>query len=261
MITNSVKTSAPSYHAAIIMDGNGRWAKERGHPRFWGHIRGAAVASKIIEEAVNLKLKAITLFSFSTENWSRPEIEIRVLFKLLGKFILKEKKRALDKKIKFRVIGDLTGLPRETVKIIRDMEDMTRDFGGLKLTLAFGYGGRAEILSAVNLHIKNNPGQEMDMEKLEKNFFAPDLGDVDFLIRTGGDHRVSNFLLWQLAYAELFFLDTKWPEFAPSDLRNVYDRFLKRERRFGFIDATSELKKVSQMAVENKTVIGTKNGK
>jgi len=236
MITNSVKNSAPSFHAAIIMDGNGRWAKERGHPRFWGHIRGAAVASKIIEEAVNLKLKAITLFSFSTENWSRPEIEIRVLFKLLGKFILKEKKRALDKKIKFRVIGDLTGLPLETVKIIREMEDLTKDFGGLKLTLAFGYGGRAEILSAVNLHIKNNPGQEMDLEKLEKNFFAPDLGDVDFL-------------------------DTKWPEFAPSNLRNVYNQFLKRERRFGFIDATSELKKVSQLAVENKTILGTKNGK
>jgi len=261
MITDPVKTSALSYHAAIIMDGNGRWAKERGRPRFWGHVRGAAVASKIIEEAVNLNLKAITLFSFSTENWSRPEIEIKVLFKLLGKFILKEKKRALDKKIKFRVIGDLTGLPAETVKVIRDMEGMTRDFEGLKLTLAFGYGGRSEILAAVNLHIKSNPGQAMDMEQLEKNLFAPDLGDVDFLLRTGGDHRVSNFLLWQLAYAELFFMDTKWPDFTQKDLRNVYDRFLKRDRRFGFIDATGELKKVSQMAVQNKTAIGKKNEK
>ncbi|OFZ67562.1 MAG: di-trans,poly-cis-decaprenylcistransferase, partial [Bdellovibrionales bacterium RIFOXYB2_FULL_36_6] len=146
MITNSEKIPQLLYHAAIIMDGNGRWAKERRHPRFWGHVRGASVASKIIEEAVNLNLKAITLFSFSTENWSRPELEIRVLFKLLGKFILKEKKRALEKKIKFRVNGDLTGLPPETVKIIHEMENKTKDFDGLKLTLAFGYGGRSEIV-------------------------------------------------------------------------------------------------------------------
>ena len=157
MITDPVKTSALSYHAAIIMDGNGRWAKERGRPRFWGHVRGAAVASKIIEEAVNLNLKAITLFSFSTENWSRPEIEIKVLFKLLGKFILKEKKRALDKKIKFRVIGDLTGLPAETVKVIRDMEGMTRDFEGVfdkvwgsgfykaKVIVSYGQSGQVVI--------------------------------------------------------------------------------------------------------------------
>ena len=196
-------------HVAIIMDGNGRWAKERRHPRVWGHVRGSHVVSEIVERADEIGIEALTLYAFSSENWSRPSSELNVLFKLLRKFIIKETNRIVGNNIRFRIIGDLSGLPYGTVDLVRQLELKTQNNSGLKLTFAFGYGGRNEIVTAVNKHIKDYPGKPLSCEDLNSNLYLPDTGDVDLLIRTGGDKRVSNFLLWQIAYSELFFVDKK----------------------------------------------------
>lgn len=240
-------------HVAIIMDGNGRWAGLRSHSRVWGHIRGSDVVSNIVEEADDFGLSALTLYAFSTENWARPLGEVKVLFKLLKKFLLKERKRILKNKIKFRVIGDISDLPEKTQKLIKDLEEETKDMPGLKLNFAFGYGGRKEIVDAVNSFIKANPQKEITIEDLSENLYIPEAGDVDLLIRTGGDQRVSNFLLWQVAYAELFFTSTKWPDFTRSEFREILDNASQRERRFGMIKAAESLEQSLSAVKKNKS--------
>jgi len=220
-------------HVAIIMDGNGRWAQKRSRPRFWGHIRGSKIVSSIIEEADEIGVKALTLYAFSSENWSRPLEEINVLFNLLDKYLDKERKRIIKNRVRFRIIGDISGLPDKTKKKISSLENETKDFEGLKLYFAFGYGGRNEILRAANEHIKNNPGTAFTEESFQSQLFAPEAGDVDLFIRTGGDQRISNFLLWQLAYAELYFTNTLWPDFSTKEFRRICELVSKRERRFG----------------------------
>ena len=222
-------------HVAIIMDGNGRWARRRGRPRVWGHIRGSAVISKIVEEAQNCKIQALTLYAFSTENWQRPSAEIQILFSLLQKYLAKEKKRILKNNIRFRIMGDIVKLPKAIQESIRELEDLTQDMEGLKLTFAFGYGGRDEIVWAVNNFIKKKPGVLLSEEELSQSLMIPDIGDVDLLIRTGGDLRISNFLLWQCAYAELYFTPTGWPDFGAEKFRHICQEVKKRERRFGGI--------------------------
>src|SRR3989338_1331251 len=148
-------------HVAIIMDGNGRWANERSHQRIWGHVRGASVVSEIVEEANDLGISALTLYSFSTENWSRPLPEIKVLFKILKKFLLKERTRIISNEIRFKVIGNLSKLPKETLELIDDLENETKNNSGLKLTFAFGYGGRQEIVTACNSFFRKNPDKEI----------------------------------------------------------------------------------------------------
>lgn len=248
------KTSPSSFlnHVAIIMDGNGRWAKSRSHARVWGHIRGSRIVSDIVEEADDNGIKALTLYAFSSENWSRPITEIQVLFSLLKKFLLKERKRILSNRVKFRVIGDRSALPQETQNLISRLEKETQDMDGLKLTFAFGYGGRDEIIQSVNSFIKNKPGQAITEADLAQNLMIPDVGDVDLLIRTGGDYRVSNFLLWQVAYAELFFTETKWPDFTRQEFRSIIALVKERERRFGQIEATESLLVSKSQAKENK---------
>lgn len=242
-------------HVAIIMDGNGRWANERARPRMWGHVRGSAIVSEIVEKADSLGIKALTLYAFSTENWSRPATEVRVLFKLLYKFLLKERDRILKNRIRFRVMGDITHLPIETKNLIFSLENETKDFHGLKLTFAFGYGGRMEIVSAVNSFMLKNPGKAISEDDLAKELFVPDLGDVDLLIRTGGDQRVSNFLLWQIAYAEFFFTETKWPDFTASEFQDIIEFCASRERRFGAISKLSHLAVSKEMASINKGLL------
>lgn len=226
-------------HIAIIMDGNGRWAKSRFHPRVWGHIRGASIVSDIVEEADDLGVKALTLYAFSTENFSRPVDEVKTLFKLLKKFLLKEKKRIISNNISFKVIGDISSLPDETKKLITDLETETKNAQGLKLSFAFGYGSRKEMIDAINKYIQLNPGKIILEEELEKNFYRPEIKDVDLMIRTGGDFRISNYLLWQSAYAELYFIEKAWPDFTRMDLRDIYNKVKNRERRFGNIGASS----------------------
>jgi len=220
-------------HVAVIMDGNGRWANQRFRPRIWGHVRGSEVVSEIVEEADNLGVKCLTLYAFSTENWSRPLEEVSSLFKLLKKFLIKERERILLNRIRFRVIGDLSKLPGDIVDLIQKLTVETRDNQGLNLTFAFNYGGRQEILKSVNDFILTNPGKLITEKDLSHSLYCPELGDVDLLIRTGGEHRVSNFLLWQIAYSELFFTPTKWPDFTPREFREILEATSMRERRFG----------------------------
>lgn len=238
-------------HVAIIMDGNGRWANARSHARVWGHIRGTRVVSRIVEDADDIGIKALTLYAFSTENWCRPKDEIKTLFKLLKKFLQIERRRILANNIHFRVVGDISALPSDTVKLINDLEEETIDNQGLKLTFAFGYGSRQEITSSINHFIVNNPGKLITEEDLAANLYAPDLGDVDLLIRTGGDHRISNFLLWQCAYAEFYFTDTKWPDFNSLEFRKIIENVSKRERRFGAVCARQALDQTREEAKIN----------
>lgn len=239
-------------HVAIIMDGNGRWANQRFHPRIWGHVRGSAVVSNIVQAAGDAGLKALTLYAFSTENWSRPLEEVSTLFKLLKKFLLKEKQRILSNNIQFKVIGEIGNLPADTVKLIRDVEALTKDASGLKLTFAFSYGGRAEILRSVNSFIESNPGKTISEADLSNLMYRPETGDVDLMIRTGGEQRISNFLLWQMAYAELYFTPTKWPEFSVSEFNKILESVSSRERRFGNVSSQKGLEESAEQAESNK---------
>lgn len=227
-------------HVAIIMDGNGRWANQRMRPRVWGHVRGSGVVSEIVEAADNYGVKALTLYAFSTENWSRPNDEVGVLFKLLYKFLIKETKRLIKNQVSFKVIGDVSKLPSQTQAIIRELEETTKDFDGLKLTFCFSYGARNEMVYAVNKFIAENPGKQITQADIEKSLMRPETGDVDLLIRTGGEQRVSNFLLWQIAYAELCFTPTKWPDFTPSEFHSILASVSKRERRFGGLSPNAD---------------------
>lgn len=241
-------------HVAIIMDGNGRWANKRLRPRIWGHVRGSGVVSDIVKAADDMKLEALTLYAFSTENWSRPLEEVSTLFRLLKKFLLKEKNRILANNIKFKVIGEIDSLPCETVALIKEMEALTQNASGLLLTFAFNYGGRAEILRSVNSHIKNNPGMEMTESDLANSMYRPESGEVDLMIRTGGEQRISNFLIWQMAYAELYFTPTKWPEFTPSEFKKIIEHVSCRERRFGNVCGQIALESSVEKAEANKSV-------
>lgn len=240
-------------HVAIIMDGNGRWANQRLRPRIWGHVRGSSVVSEIVNAADDIGLKSLTLYAFSTENWSRPIEEVSSLFKLLKKFLVKEQNRIILNNIKFKVIGELKSLPIETLELIKETEDLTKDATGLNLTFAFNYGGRAEILRAVNSFQESNPGMLMTESDLNHLMYRPETGDVDLMIRTGGEQRVSNFLLWQMAYAELYFTPTKWPDFTRSEFKKIIEHVSCRERRFGTIEGQKSLEFSIDLAKSNKS--------
>lgn len=239
-------------HVAVIMDGNGRWARQRFRPRIWGHVRGSAVVTNIVQAADDLGLSALTLYAFSTENWSRPQDEVSTLFKLLKKFLLKEKERIIRNNIKFKVIGEIDNLPAETKKLIENVEDLTKNATGLCLTFAFSYGGRSEIVHAVNQFTKKNPGKDIAESDMNSLMYRPETGDVDLLIRTGGEQRISNFLLWQMAYAELYFSATKWPEFTVSEFKKIIANVSLRERRFGNVSAQNDLNESMDTAEANK---------
>jgi len=234
-------------HIAIIMDGNGRWAAERHRPRVWGHVRGSNILTSIVEKASDMKLNALTLYAFSTENWSRPDIEIKTLFKLLKKFLKKEQKAIVKNNIAFEVIGDISKLDQATQDIIEETKKMSIHNTGLKLSFAFSYGGRQEIINSINHHIEKSPGKVIDEKILEENLYRPEIGDVDLLIRTGGDKRVSNFLLWQVSYAELFFTDTKWPDFTANQFEAIINDVQSRNRRFGSLDNDGSLEKTKNL--------------
>jgi undecaprenyl diphosphate synthase len=218
-------------------------------------VRGSSTVADIVEAADDLGVNALTMYAFSSENWCRPQLEIKVLFNLLHKFLQKEKARILKNKVRFRVIGDISHLPQNTKNLIHELEELSHDMTGLKLTFAFGYGGRAEIVQAMNSFIKRNPGREVTEEEMSNYMALPDLGDVDLLIRTGGDQRVSNFLLWQIAYAELFFTETKWPDFTAVEFKKIIETVSSRERRFGSDTPKSALSESIHQAQLNKTAL------
>lgn len=225
-------------HLAIIMDGNGRWAQGKKRPRVYGHIRGSSRVNDLIEEVNSLGIKALTLYAFSTENWKRPIDEISVLMKILKKWLLKKQKAMMENNIRFKAIGSIDRLPSDVLKIIRDTEMMSKFNTGLKFSLALSYGSRDEILSAARrtaLMVQRGEIKADDInEKLFSSFLEnPEAGDPDLLIRTSGELRVSNFMLWQLAYTEFYFTQTHWPEFDKNELYKALREYELRDRRFG----------------------------
>jgi undecaprenyl diphosphate synthase len=252
---NAKNTESPK-HVAIIMDGNGRWANSRGHTRVWGHIRGARVVSDIVDSCLKYGIENLTLFTFSTENWSRPMMEIKVLYALLKKFLQRERSKLHRQKVCFRLIGDISTLPKPTQDLINEISEETSEYTNMTLTLAFGYGGRSDILQAVNTHISENPGQIISETDLSKCLLTSPHNDVDLLIRTGGDRRISNFLLWQVAYAELFFTDTRWPDFTQVEFEHIVTTFGQVERRFGSVASADY---VSSQSLAAKTLDNLRN--
>lgn len=222
------------------MDGNGRWAKERQRPRVWGHVRGAQVVREIVTTAAESDLESLTLYAFSTENWSRPTSEVTSLFKLLKKFLMKERKTILKNNIQFDVIGNYRVLDSTIVEMIDEIKFNSQKNTGLKLSLAINYGGRAEIVDAVNRFLKDNPTRELNEKDISDYLYNPEIPDIDLLIRTSGDQRISNFLLWQLSYSEMYFTKTKWPEFSKEEFIEILKETSERERRFGGIKEDEE---------------------
>ena len=225
-------------HLAIIMDGNGRWAKIKGKNRLFGHTKGVKAVQEVVEESVALKIKHLTLYAFSTENWNRPEEEIGVLMKLLLNSLKSEFKKLLKNRIKLNVIGNTDQLPSIVQKELDHVVKQTENNSEMTLTLALSYGGREEIEHAVKqlaFKVKNNiiSPEKIDQFIINEHLYTHDLPDVDLLIRTSGEKRISNFLLWQIAYAELYFSKVLWPDFRKKHLHKAIINYQKRERRFG----------------------------
>ena len=219
-------------HLAIIMDGNGRWAKKRGLKRVEGHKKGAEVVKEITTYCANHpEIEILTLYAFSTENWKRPKMEVDFLMKLLDNWLKKELNTYIQNQVKFEVIGDISKFSKKLIERIEYTKEKTKNYTKLTQILALNYGARDEITRAVKKLISKN--EEITEENIQKNL---DLTfDIDLLIRTSGEIRVSNFLLWQIAYAEMFFTKTLWPDFTPKELEEIIVQFKKRERRFGGI--------------------------
>jgi undecaprenyl diphosphate synthase len=227
-------------HIAIIMDGNGRWAKQRNLPRTAGHREGINKIRKIIKAASGLGVKVLTLFAFSTENWDRPKKEVGMLMNIMERFLNKEIKDLHKKNIRFMTIGRKEPVPESLLDTISKAEELTKNNSGLIVNLAFNYGSRAEIIDAAKNLAEDVREKRIRIEEINEDTFSSflytnGLPDPDLLIRTSGEKRISNFLLWQLSYAELYFTKKYWPDFSASDLEEAVIDYQKRDRRFGEI--------------------------
>ncbi len=225
-------------HVAVVMDGNGRWAKRRMMPRIFGHRAGVSTVDRIVSLASEIKLPALTLYSFSTENWKRPPNEVSALMDILKEFLMKEMMRMVKNNIRFNTIGRTAELPPSAIDCINQVKESTKNNTGTVLTLALSYGGRAELEDAVKAIGRKVKSGLLDPEAIGQETIADHLDtaglpEVDLLIRTSGEQRISNFLLWQIAYAELWFTDVLWPDFQGTDFLQAVLEFQKRERRFG----------------------------
>jgi undecaprenyl diphosphate synthase len=225
-------------HLAIIMDGNGRWAKQQGFLRAIGHENGTKSVRVIIESCVKLGIENLTLYAFSTENWNRPKLEVKTLMKLLTSSLQKELNTFQENNIKLNAIGNIEMMPKSAQKQLLEVIEKTKNNSRMTLTLALSYGSREEIVSAVKKisdKVKNNiiSIDAIDDSIINEHLYTQNLPDVDLLIRTSGEHRISNFLLWQIAYAELFFSEVMWPDFREEHLYEALISYQKRERRFG----------------------------
>ena len=229
-------------HVAIILDGNGRWAKKRGLPRNFGHLKGCDNVEPVCKAAFNLGIKYVTMYAFSTENWKRPQGEVDELMKLLAKYMKDAMKLSVKNNMRVRIIGDKTRLSDELNKLITELEELSKDFTGLQLQIAVNYGGRDDIRRAFkNIILEadklgktyNELADSLTEEIISKNLDTADIPDPDLMIRTSGELRLSNYLIWQLAYAEYFFTDTLWPDFGKKDLEEAIEFYSGRDRRFG----------------------------
>ena len=224
-------------HLAIIMDGNGRWAKQRGKQRIFGHSNGVKSVREVVEECARLGIEYLTLFAFSTENWSRPEDEVNVLMKLLVTSLKKEFKKLAENNIVLKTIGNTAALPELVQKELAFVIEKTKNNSGMNLTLALNYGAREEITQAFRslaVKVKNSiiSPEKVDQSVINEHLYTRNMPEVDLLIRSSGEKRISNFLLWQIAYAELYFTKVLWPDFRKEELHNALLNYENRERRF-----------------------------
>ena len=229
-----IDNAAIPVHIGIIMDGNGRWARQRNLPRTSGHKEGLTVAKNIVREAAKLGVKYVTLYTFSTENWKRAQDEVGFLMNLIKGHLRAEFQFYKDNEIRIKHLGDLNGLPKDVQKEIIDAQNETADFSGLTVVLAINYGGRDEIVRSIKKLAEKNPDlSNITEDDVTKSFDVENLPDVDLLIRTGGELRLSNFLLWHAAYAEFVFTKTLWPDYNINEFYADIEEFQKRTRRFG----------------------------
>lgn len=225
-------------HVAIILDGNGRWAKKRGFPRNAGHMQGSKTVEKICEEAYNMGIKYLTVYAFSTENWSRPKEEVDALMKLLGTYLKNCLKTSKKNNMRVRVIGDITPLKEDLKEKIIELEEVSKNNTGLNFQVALNYGSRDEIIRAIKEMMLDYEKNKLTLDEINETCFSNYLDtkgipDPDLLIRTSGEQRLSNYLLWQLAYTEFYFTDVLWPDFNKAELKKAVEYYNSRERRFG----------------------------
>ncbi len=235
---DDIKGTRLPRHIAIIMDGNGRWAKQKGKMRVFGHENGVGTVRRTVESCVKLNIEYLTLYTFSTENWKRPKLEVDTLMNILVSSLRKELKTLVDNNVRLNTIGDITLLPKKALRELEEVKEKTKHNTGLTLTLALNYGSREELKTAIRLissKVKNNiiSPESIDETIINNHLYTRNLPDVDLLIRTSGEHRISNFLLWQIAYAELYFIEVFWPDFTEHHLVEAIKNYQNRERRFG----------------------------
>ncbi|MBI4578078.1 MAG: isoprenyl transferase [Planctomycetes bacterium] len=227
-------------HVAIIMDGNGRWANLRGQPRIQGHIEGAANVREIVTHCARLRLEALTLYSFSTENWKRPRAEVDALMDLYAEYLVRERPTVMENNVRLIQVGRRNGLPDRVLRELDRTQEVSRNNTGLKLCLAINYGSRTEIVDAVRAiadEVKSGrlaPG-DIDEATIDAHLYTAGVPNPDLLIRTAGEMRISNFLLWQISYAELYVSDVLWPDFRKEHLNEALRRYAGRQRRFGAV--------------------------
>jgi len=225
-------------HVAIIMDGNGRWAKKRGRPRAAGHQAGFRTTRDIVEVCARQQIDALTLFAFSSENWKRPETEVGLLMDLFLRALKSEVSKLKENNVSIRFIGERSAFGEKLQHEMNYAEELTKDNDGLKLSIAVNYGGRWDIVNAAKQIARKAKDGSLDPESVDSDLFSQyvslsDIGEPDLFIRTGGEKRISNYLLWHLAYTELYFTDVLWPDFSDSELANAIEFFSGRQRRFG----------------------------
>ena len=216
-------------HIAFIMDGNGRWGKNKNKGRNYGHLKGVETVKKIVESSIKLKIPFITFFVFSSENWKRPKTEIKFLFKLIKNYFHKEIDNVTKQGIKINILGEMSELPSDLKKTLIKCQNLTKNNKNINVNLAINYGAKNEIIMAVK------KSKKISLTNLEKNLYTKNMPDPEILIRTGGNQRLSNFMLWQLAYTELFFLKKLWPDFKSIDLKNIIKKFKRIKRNYGAI--------------------------
>lgn len=239
--TASDRTSVPQ-HVAIIMDGNGRWAQQRGRPRTFGHSKGVEAVRRVVEAAGDMGIQTLTLFSFSTENWNRPADEVGALFELMKRYVAADLKSLKQRGVRIRIIGRRDDLREDLAEIVGQAEAETASNSDFNLNIAFNYGGRDEILRAAQNLARAVDAGDLSADAIDEGRFSgaldtAGLPDVDLMIRTSGEQRISNFLLWQAAYAEFHFTDVLWPDFDEAELARALEAFKNRDRRYGGVDA------------------------
>ena len=228
-------------HIAIIMDGNGRWAKKRHRPRTYGHTKGAEVLEQILRDCDDLGVKYLTVYAFSTENWARPYEEVRVIMNLFRKYLISSVEKCARNNVRARIIGDRGKLSPDIVDAIRQLEESTKNNTGITFQIAMNYGSRDEITRAVRALVEDEKAgkiDKIDEETIEQYLDTADSPDPDLLIRTSGEERLSNFLMWQLAYTEFYFTDVLWPDFDKTELLKAIEKYSSRDRRYGKVSKT-----------------------